>query len=256
MTPDAKPLNGRIALVTGATRGIGRATAQALAARGAQVIAVGRTQGALEELDDAIRAEDGLPPTLVPMDLVNAEGIDQLGFEIFERHRRLDILVHAAGILGGLRPVAHVPPEHWQRLMAVNLTAAYRLIRSLDPLLRASQTGRAVFVTCENARQALPFWGAYAATKAGMEAMTRAWADEVDSSPLRILLVDPGATRTALRHQAFPGEDKSALADPQEIGIWIADLITSPADPGLPTEIHRPLERRGRARCGGAFSPV
>jgi NAD(P)-dependent dehydrogenase (short-subunit alcohol dehydrogenase family) len=244
MAPDAMPLTGRIALVTGATRGIGRATAQALAAKGAQVIAVGRTQGALEELDDVIRAENGLPATLVPMDLAKTDGIDQLGFEIFERHRRLDILVHAAGILGGLRPVAHTPPEHWERLMAVNLTAAYRLIRSLDPLLRASQSGRAIFLTSEQAHQAVPFWGAYAAAKAGLEALATAWADEVDGSPLRILLVDPGPTRTALRHQAFPGEDKAALADPQDIGLWIAGLVASPVDPGPPIAIQRPPERR------------
>ena len=244
MAQDAKPLNGRIALVTGATRGIGRATALAFASRGAQVIAVGRTQGALEELDDAIRADSGLPATLVPMDLAKADGIDQLGFEIFERHRRLDILVHAAGMLGGLRPVAHTPPEHWERLMAVNLTAAYRLIRSLDPLLRASNSGRAIFLTCEQAHRSLPFWGAYSASKAGVEALARAWADEVDGSPLRVLLIDPGATRTALRHQAFPGEDKADLADPQEIGAWIADLAALPVDPGLPTEAQRPPERR------------
>jgi len=246
MTQDAKPLTGRIALVTGASRGIGRSTALALSALGAQIIAVGRTQGALEDLDDAIRANGGQPATLVPMDIAKAEGIDQLGFEIFERHRSLDILVHAAAMLGGLRPVAHLPPELWERLMAVNLTAAYRLIRSLDPLLRASQVGRAVFVSCEQARQAQPFWGAYAATKAGMEAMARSWADEVDSTPLRVMLVDPGATRTALRHQAFPGEDKEALADPDEIGAWIAELIASPKDPGLPTEIHRPPGRPRR----------
>ncbi|HEY1415094.1 MAG TPA: SDR family NAD(P)-dependent oxidoreductase [Caulobacteraceae bacterium] len=244
MAPDAKPLTGHIALVTGATRGIGRATAQALAAMGAQVIAVGRTQGALEELDDVIRAGNGLPATLVPMDLAKTDGIDQLGFEIFERHRRLDILVHAAGILGGLRPVAHTPPEVWERLMAVNLTAAYRLIRSLDPLLRASQSGRAVFVTSDQVRQPVPFWGAYAATKAGLEALAKAWADEADGTPLRILLADPGPTRTALRHQAFPGEDKTALADPQDIGTWIAGLVASPVDPGPPIAIQRPPERR------------
>lgn len=247
MGSGVKPLTGRIALVTGATRGIGCATAKALGARGAQVIAVGRTQGALEELDDAIRAKNGQAATLVPMDLAKAEGIDQLGFEIFERHRRLDILVHAAAVLGGLRPLAHMPPEHWDRLMAVNLTAAYRLIRSLDPLLRASQSGRALFLTCEQARQSLPFWGAYAATKVGLEALARAWADEVDGSPLRILLADPGAARTALRHQAYPGEDKMALADPQDIGDWIVELIASPVDPGLPTEIQRPPDFRRRA---------
>lgn len=247
MTPETKPLTGRTALVTGASRGIGCSTALSLAVKGAHVIAVGRTQGGLEALDDAIRSGGGQPATLVPMDLTNGDGIDQLGFEIFERHKRLDILVHAAAILGGLRPVAHTQPELWERLVSVNLTAAYRLIRSLDPLLRASQTGRALFVTCQQARQALPFWGAYAATKAGLEAMARSWADEVDGSPLRVLLVDPGATRTALRHQAFPGEDQASLADPDDIGVWIADLVASPEDPGLPGEVQRPPVRRRRA---------
>ena len=242
MAHDEKPR--RIALVTGASRGIGRATALSLAAADVHVIAVARTQGALEELDDVIRARGGQPATLVPMDLAKSEGIDQLGLEIFERHRRLDIFVHAAGVLGGLRPMAHIPPELWEKLMAVNLTGSYRLIRSLDPLLRASEAGRAVFLTCEQARRALPFWGAYAATKAGLEAMVRAWADEVDGCALRVILADPGPTRTALRHQAFPGEDKGHLADPDEVGAWVAGLALSPADPGLPNQIQRLAARR------------
>jgi NAD(P)-dependent dehydrogenase (short-subunit alcohol dehydrogenase family) len=240
MSDSDKPLAGRIALVTGASRGIGRATAVSLAGRGAQVVAVARTQGALEELDDAIRAGGGAPATLVPMDLAMGDGIDQLGHALFERHQRLDILVHAAGMLGGLRPLAHVPVKLWDQLLAVNLTAAYRLVRSLDALLRASRCGRAVFVTCEQAHGALPFWGAYAASKAGLEALARAWADEVDASPLRVLIADPGAARTALRHQAFPGEDKTALADPADIGEWIAGLVASDTDPGPPVEVQRP----------------
>src|SRR5579863_1583273 len=139
-------LGGRTALVTGATRGVGRAIALSLGEAGAQVIATGRTQGALEELDDAILAAGGARATLVPMDLTDAGGIDQLGLAIFERHRRLDILVHAAGVLAHLRPLAHVPPDVFARIMAVNLTAAYRLVRSLEPLLRASDAGRAVFL--------------------------------------------------------------------------------------------------------------
>jgi NAD(P)-dependent dehydrogenase (short-subunit alcohol dehydrogenase family) len=237
MAFEDKPLTGRVALVTGATRGVGAAAARSLAAAGAQVIAVGRTQGALEELDDAIIAAGGTAATLVPMDLTKADGIDQLGLAIFERHRRLDILVHAAAVLGGLRPVAHTPPALWERLVATNLTSAYRLIRSLEPLLRASDRGRAVFVTCEQAAAPKAFWGPYAATKAGLEAMVRAWADEVDSSPIRALLVDPGPVRSALRQQAFPGEDKDALTDPAAIGPMIVELVAATADPGLPSEV-------------------
>jgi NAD(P)-dependent dehydrogenase (short-subunit alcohol dehydrogenase family) len=251
MAMNDKPLAGRIALVTGATRGIGQASALAIAAAGAKVIATGRTQGALEELDDAIRVQGGEPATLVPMDLLQPDGVDQLGLAIFERHRRLDILVHAAGILGGLRPVAHVPTVLWERLVAVNLTSAYRLIRSLDPLLRASEDGRAVFVTCEQARVPAPFWGAYAATKAGMEAMVRSWASEVDTTPLRAILVDPGPTRTALRHQGFPGEDKSLLADPSTVGQMIAELLAAPRDPGAPDEVMT-LSGWRDARAGAA----
>jgi NAD(P)-dependent dehydrogenase (short-subunit alcohol dehydrogenase family) len=239
VTDPALPLAGKIALVTGASRGLGREVAVALAAGGAKVVATARTQGALEELDDAVRAAGGESVTLVPMDLAKPDGIDQLGLALFERHRRLDILVHAAGMLGGLRPLAHVPPALWDRLMATNLTAGYRLIRSLDPLLRASEAGRAVFVTCEQASAPGPFWGAYAATKAGVEAMVRSWADEVDGSPARALLVDPGPMRSALRHQAFPGEDKAALRDPADAAAWIARLLGDSADPGPPTHVLR-----------------
>jgi NAD(P)-dependent dehydrogenase (short-subunit alcohol dehydrogenase family) len=245
-------LDGRIALVTGASRGIGRATALALGAAGAHVVATGRTQGALEELDDAIRAAGGPAATLAAMDLIAADGIDQLGLALFERHGRLDILVHAAGMLSGLRPVAHVPPPLWERILAVNLTSAYRLIRSLEPLLRASEAGRAVFLTCEQASAPGPFWGAYAASKAGLEALVRSWADEMDSSAIRTLIIDPGPTRTGLRHQAFPGEDKDRLADPADIGAMVADLLAAPGDPGPPSRI---LTYRDWARAVAGDAP-
>jgi NAD(P)-dependent dehydrogenase (short-subunit alcohol dehydrogenase family) len=237
MAKDEPVLAGRVAVVTGASRGIGAAAALSLGAAGARVIAVGRTQGALEALDDAIRAAGGEAASLVPMDLVGGDGVDQLGLAVFERHKRLDILVHAAAMLGGLRPVAHVPPALWEKLVATNLTSAYRLIRSLEPLLRASDRGRAIFLTCGQAHAPTAFWGAYAATKAGLEAMVRSWADEVDNTPIRAILVDPGPVRTALRQQAFPGEDKAELTDPAAVGAMILDLAAEPADPGPPDRV-------------------
>ena len=255
MPTDEHVLGGRIALVTGATRGVGGAVALALGAAGAHVIATGRTQGALEALDDAIQASGGEQATLVPMDLVDSDGTDQLGRAIFERHGRLDVLVHCAGMLGGLRPLSHLPPELWAKILAVNLTSAYRLIRSLEPLLRASDAGRAVFISCEQARTSEPFWGAYAATKAGLEAMVRSWADEVDNSAIRALIIDPGALRTALRHQAFPGEDKARLSDPADIAPMIIDLLAAAKDPGLPTRVLSFSEWRLARADGGPETP-
>jgi NAD(P)-dependent dehydrogenase (short-subunit alcohol dehydrogenase family) len=241
-----QPLAGRIALVTGATRGIGRAGALHLAAAGAKVIAVGRTQGALEELDDEIRSIAGERPTLVPMDLTEAAGIDQLGYEIHQRHGQLDILVHAAAMLGGLRPVAHVDPALWDKVVGLNLTAAYRLIRSLEPLLRASAAGRAIFLTSGRAARPKAFWGSYAATKAGLEALVRCWADEVEVSRIRAILLDPNQMRTKMRAEAYPGEDPQALPAPDEIGPLIVELAAS-ADPGLPTETVKFSDWKSRA---------
>jgi NAD(P)-dependent dehydrogenase (short-subunit alcohol dehydrogenase family) len=228
-----RPLAGRVALVTGATRGIGRACALALGEAGAHVIAVGRTQGALEELDDAMRSRGAAPATLVPLDLTDGAGIDALGGAIFQRHGRLDILIHAAAMMGGLRPAAHIPPVLWDKVVATNLTSAFRLIRSLEPLLRASEAGRAIFITCAAAVEPKAFWGSYAATKAGMEALVRAWADEVEISPLRCAIVDPGPMATRLRAEAFPGEDPATLTDPSEIGPLIVELCLA-TDLGLP----------------------
>ena len=229
------PLAGRIALVTGATRGIGRAAALALAAAGAEVVALGRTQGALEELDDSIRAAGGSPATLVPIDLTQPDGLDALGAELNRRHGRIDILVHAAAMLGGLWPVAHVDPRLWDRVVATNLTASYRLIRSMEPLLRKSEAARAIFLTSGAASHPRAFWGAYATTKAGMEAMVRSWADEIEHTSVRAVLVNPGAMRTRMRAEAFPGEDPQTLPDPAEIGPMIVEIAAA-TDLGLPTE--------------------
>ncbi len=229
------PLDGRIALVTGASRGIGRAAALALAGAGAHVIAVARTQGALEELDDEIRVLSGEPATLVPLDLANGDGLDQLGLAIHQRHGRLDILVHAGAMLGGLWPVAHMGPAHWDQIVAVNLTSAYRLIRSMEPLLRQAEAGRAIVLTTGVAERPRAFWGAYAATKAGLEALVRCWADEIESTPVRAVLLDPGVMRTRMRAEAFPGEEPETLIDPSEIGPMIVELAAK-AELGLPNE--------------------
>ena len=234
-TASATPLSGRIALVTGASRGIGRACALALAKAGAHVIATARTQGGLEDLDDAIRAATGERATLAPMDLADGGGLDQLGLAIHQRHGRLDILVHAAGMLGGLTPVAHLDLPVWDRAVAVNLTSAYRLIRSFEPLLRQSDAGRAIFLTSGRAVRPRAFWGAYAATKAGLEALVRCWADEIEQTKVRALLLDPERdAHPHMRAEAFPGEDPDILIDPAEIGPMIVDLALS--SPGLPTQ--------------------
>ncbi|WP_091738580.1 SDR family NAD(P)-dependent oxidoreductase [Phenylobacterium immobile] len=230
----SKPLADRIALVTGASRGIGRAAALALAEAGAHVVCVARTTGALEELDDEIRLITGESATLVPMDIAEGDNLDQLGFALHQRFGRLDVIVHAAGILGPITPVAHIEPIHWDRLLAVNLTAAYRLIRTTEPLLRAAPAGRAIFLTSHRAAEPRAFWGLYGVTKAGLENLVRTWADELEQTTVRAVLLDPGAMRTKLRAEAMPGEDASALPDPSELGPLIVELAQ--ANLGLPTK--------------------
>lgn len=253
--PDVRgPLAGRAALVTGATRGIGRAAALALGGAGAHVIAVGRTQGALEELDDAILALGGERATLVPMDLTDGGGIDQLGFAIHQRHGKLDILVHAAAMLGGLRPVAHIPPALWDKIVATNLTCVFRLIRSLEPLLRASDAARAVFLTSGRAQRPKAFWGSYAATKSALEALVRCWADEVETSAIRAVLLDPDVMRTKMRAEAYPGEDKDLLTDPGEIGPMIVELVLT-RDLGLPTRAAKFIDWRSARSAASSGTP-
>ncbi len=231
------PLTGRIALVTGASRGIGQAAALALADAGAHVVAVARTQGALEALDDEITARGGERPTLVPMDIAEGDGLDQLGLALHQRFGRLDILVHAAAVLGPVTPVSHVEPKAWAETLAVNATAAWRLIRATERLLRASEAGRAIFLTPEVASHPRAFWGPYAASKAAMEAIVRVWADELEQTSIRAVLLDPGAMRTRLRAQAMPGEDPAALPEPRQIGPLIVQLALT--DPGLPRSVVR-----------------
>jgi NAD(P)-dependent dehydrogenase (short-subunit alcohol dehydrogenase family) len=214
--PPTKRLEGRLALVTGASRGIGSAVALRFAAEGAHVIAVARTVGGLEELDDQVRALGG-EVTLVPLDLREGDKIDQMGAALFQRFGRLDVLVGNAGVLGGFSPMGHFEPKVWDEVMAVNLTANWRLIRSLDPLLRMSEAGRAIFTTCAAARETTPYWGAYAASKAALETMVKIYAGEVTKTKLRVNLVDPGITATNLRAQGFPGEDRARLRQPKDV---------------------------------------
>lgn len=209
-------LEGRLALVTGASRGIGAAVARRFAAEGAHVIVLARTVGGLEEVDDAVRATAG-QATLVQLDLRDFEKVDQLGPSLYQRFGRLDVLVGNAGVLGSLSPMGHFEPKTWQEVMDVNLTANWRLIRTLDPILRLSETGRAIFTTCAAARAFTPYWGAYAASKAALEAMVRVYAGEVTKTTLKVNLVDPGIVATRLRAQGFPGEDRSRLRQPDDV---------------------------------------
>jgi NAD(P)-dependent dehydrogenase (short-subunit alcohol dehydrogenase family) len=223
-------LTGRIALVTGASRGIGYFIARDMAAAGAHVIAVARTVGGLEELDDEIRAEHARTgkgeATLVPLDLADMAGIDQLGGAIHERWGKLDILVANAGVLGVISPIGHVEAKTFEKVMTINVTSTWRLIRSVDPLLRLSDAGRAIVLSSGAAHSARAFWAPYAASKAAVEALVRSWADETKNDPLRINAVNPGATRTAMRAQAAPGEDPDTLPHPSEIAARIVPMAS------------------------------
>lgn len=217
-------LAGRIALVTGASRGIGRAVAKRFAEEGATVIAVARTQGALEELDDEIRALGGTNAVLVAEDLADHAKIDQMGLAVYQRFGKLDILVGNAAMLGTLSPVGHVKPDEWDRVMAVNVTANYRLIRAFDPLLRQAEAGRAIFVTSGVASGVFPYWGAYATSKAALEMMVKVYAGEVAKTALRVNLFDPGEVRTRMRAQAFPGENPDGLRPPDSLTDAFVEL--------------------------------
>ena len=220
-------LQGRLALITGASRGIGAAVARRFAAEGAQVILTARTVGGLEEVDDRIRADGGSAATLVPLDLRDFDKIDALGASLYERFGKLDVLVGNAGILGTLSPTGHIDPATWQAVMDTNVTANFRLIRSLDPLLRRSDAGRAIFVTSGAARQPVAYWGAYGTSKAALEMLVGIYAAETAKTEVRVNLLSPGVVRTNMRAQAFPGEDPQSLPPPEAITDSFVELASA-----------------------------
>src|SRR5579862_6717465 len=222
-----KSLDNKIALVTGASRGIGRAAAKALASAGAHVILVARTVGGLEEVDDEIREEGGAA-TLVPLDIRDFPALDRLGATIFERWGRLDAFLGNAGSLGVITPLSHLEPKAFQELIEVNVTANWRLIRSLDPLLRQSDAGRALFVTSGAARKHTPFWGAYAVSKSALETLVLTYAAECETTSIKVNLINPGPMRTLMRQKAMPGEDPAYLVNPEDMAYRVVEML-SPA---------------------------
>jgi len=224
-----KPLEDRLALVTGASRGIGRAVALSLARNGAHVVICARTVGALEELDDEIR-DFGGKATLLQLDLSKGDKIDQLGPTLFQRWGKLDILVGNAGILGPLSPLHHVTEDAWRQVIDINLSANWRLIRTLDPLLKRSDAGRAAFVTSGAATGKYAYWGPYAVSKAGLETLVKTYARELNDTNVKVNLINPGPMRTAMRAKAFPGEDPKQLATPDEIVPLFLELVEPSCD--------------------------
>jgi len=225
MKPGEKPsLEGRIALVTGASRGIGRAAAIALASAGAHVILVARTVGGLEETDDEIQKAGG-SATLVPMNLRDFDAIDRLGASIFERWGRLDAFLGNAGVLGQLTPLAHLEPKTFQEVLDVNITANWRLIRSLDPLLRLSDAGRVLFITSGAARKHIAYWGAYAMSKSALEILALTYAVECETTKIKVNLLNPGPMRTLMRKKAMPGEDPAYLIKPEDMAFKVVEML-------------------------------
>jgi len=229
-------LKGRIALITGASRGIGRAVAVKFAHEGAHVLLVARGREELEKVDDAIRATGGTA-TLIPLNLAHGPKVDALGPQLYERFGRLDILVGNAAILGRLSPLPHIPSQHWEQVMRVNVTANWRLIRTLDPLLRRSDAGRVIFVTSGVAQSAHAYWAPYSVSKAALECLAKTYANETSDSAIKVTLIDPGATATRMRAEAYPGEDQATLRRPEDV----AELFVAPAAPEW-TETGRTIE--------------
>jgi NAD(P)-dependent dehydrogenase (short-subunit alcohol dehydrogenase family) len=218
-----KRLAGKVALVTGASRGLGYATALHLASEGAHIIATARTKGGLEELDDAVKAA-GSSATLVPMSITDYDAIDRLGAAIFERFKKLDILIGNAGTLGKLTPIAHIDQKVWDEALAINVSSNYRLIRSMDTLLRAAPNGRAIFVTSGLAYKCSPYWGTYSIGKAALEALMKTYAAEVATTNMRVNCFSPGPTRTKMRATAMPGEDPETLPTADEVSSQIVPI--------------------------------
>jgi NAD(P)-dependent dehydrogenase (short-subunit alcohol dehydrogenase family) len=217
--------DGKAALVTGASRGIGRAIAKALALQGAHVVALARTTGGLEELDDELKAA-GARISLLRLDLKEGAQIDGLGPTLYERYQRLDIFVGNAGILGPLSPIGHVSESDWSQTMAINVTANWRLLRTLDPILRLSPAGRVLFLTSGASQNCRAYWGPYSVSKAALEALAKTYAHEVDSTAVRVNLLNPGPMRTRMRRQAFPGEDENTLPLPETVVPLALSLLT------------------------------
>jgi NAD(P)-dependent dehydrogenase (short-subunit alcohol dehydrogenase family) len=218
-----QPLAGRIALVTGASRGIGYALSVALARAGAHIVAVARTVGGLEELDDAVKAA-GSATTLVPLDMRDYDGFYRLAAALNERYRRLDVLVGNAAVGGQRSPLGHVMPPAWDEAMAINVTANYQLIRAVDGLLRRSDAGRAVFMTSGAATNTRAYAGPYSTSKAALNALARTYAAETEGTAVRVNLFNPGPTRTGMRAQVMPGEDPMTLPTPEQVAEKIVDL--------------------------------
>lgn len=218
------PLASRIALVTGASRGLGYATALALAKAGAHIVAVARTQGGLEELDDEIRSATGESATLVPLDLTDFDGIARLGAALYDRHGKIDAFVGCAGVGGPSSPLGHIPLDAWDHVISISLTANFQLIRCLEPLLRASDAGRAVLLTCSEGRRAPAYRGPAAAAKAALDTLAWVWAAENATTSLRVNLFDPGPVRTKLRATLMPGEDPAKLDSPKQVAEMIVPM--------------------------------
>lgn len=221
-----KPLEGRVALVTGASRGIGRAAALAFAQAGAHVIALARTSGALEELDDEIKATGSEGATLVPVDLSDAAAVEKLGPALLQRWGKLDILLANAGILGPLTPLTHASPKEWARVFDINVSANWRLLKSVEPALQASDAPRVIMMSSGAAHKCLAYWGPYSISKSAVEAMARTYAAETVTTPMKVMLVNPGPLRTRMRAEAMPGEDPATLKSPEELAPHLVRLAS------------------------------
>ncbi len=220
----ARKLENRVAVITGASRGIGAATAKLFAKEGAHVILIARTAGGLEEIDDEIRTNGG-KATLAPLDLTDFNKIDEIGSTIFQRFGKLDIFVANAGLLGTIGPINHIDPKIWEQTFAVNVTANWRLIRSLDPVLRLSDSGRAIFLTSGATKYHRAFWGLYATSKAALEMMISSYAKEIEKTNMTANLFDPGKTRTKMRAEAYPGEDPKTIKQPEVVAKQLVNLV-------------------------------